>query len=65
MSDGLHETIGEPHGEIEVCHFMWLEFQCDEVQDVGVVDSQNAHIGAPPGAALFDDIGRQIEQAHE
>ncbi len=44
---------------------MRLEFQRDKIQNVGMVNAQDAHIGPSPGAALLDDIGRQIEQAHE
>ena len=47
--DCLHETVGETDGEIEVRHFAGLLLQGDEIQDVGMVDSQDAHVGAPPG----------------
>jgi hypothetical protein len=30
-----------------------------------MVDPQNAHVGAPPCAALFDGLGRDIENTHK
>jgi hypothetical protein len=57
LVDRLHKSVCESHRKIKVCHFMRLQFQRDKIQNVGMVDSQDTHIGAPPGAALFDDIG--------
>ena len=37
----------------------------DELQDVRMVDAQNAHVGAAAGAALLDGLGGGVEQAHE
>lgn len=60
-----HESIRETDREVEVRHFTRLLLQRDEVQDVGVVDPQDAHVGAPPRASLFDDIGGHVKYAHE
>lgn len=60
-----HESIRETDREVEVRHFTRLLLQRDEVQDIGVVDPQDPHVGAPPRASLFDDIGGHVKHAHE
>ncbi|MGC4095867.1 MAG: hypothetical protein QM706_02010 [Nitrospira sp.] len=42
-----------------------LSFQRDEIQHVGMIDSQYAHIRASPGPSWLDDIRGQVEQAQE
>ena len=36
-----------------------------ELEDVGVVHSQDGHVGAAAGAALFDDVGGDVEGSYE
>lgn len=62
---GLHERIGDADGEIEIRHLGRRLFDGYEVENVRVVDTEDAHIRAAPGPALFDDVRREVEQAHE
>ena len=63
--EGLHEGIGDADRQIKIYHLGRCLFESDEVQDVGVVDTEDAHIRAAPGPALLDDVCREVEQAHE
>ena len=65
VCEGLHKGIGDADRQIKIRHLGWRLFECDEVEDVRVVDTQNAHIRAAPGPALFDDVCREVEEAHE
>ena len=42
-----------------------IELDRDELEDVGVVDAEHAHVGAAPRAALLDRLGRDVEHLHE
>ena len=61
---GLHELLGERHRDVEVGEVA-VGLALDEVEDVRVVDAQNAHVGAAARAALLDRLGRLVEHAHE
>ena len=37
--------------------------QVDELQDIGMVHPQDAHVGPRPGAALLHGLGSHIEHA--
>ena len=63
--DRIHETVGQADREIEVRHLSLLLLQRDEVENVRMVDPQDAHIGPASGSPLFDDIGGHVEDAHE
>lgn len=65
LPDSTHETVSESNREIEVRHFMRLLLQGNEIQNVGVVDPQDAHIGTPSRATLLNDVSGQVEQAHK
>ena len=54
--EGPHERIGDADREIEIRHFGRGLFECDEVENVRVVDTEDAHICAAPGSTLFDDV---------
>lgn len=54
--EGLHKGIGDADRQIEIRHLGWRLFESNEVQDVRVVDPEDAHICAPPGSALFNDV---------
>ena len=65
MCEGVHERIGDSDRKIEVRHFGRGLFERDEVEDVRMVDTKDAHICTAPGSALFDDVRRDVEEAHE
>ncbi len=60
-----HERIREADGEIEVDQLLRVLLGGDEVENVRVVDAQYSHVRAAAGAALLDDLGRHVEDAHE
>ena len=62
---GLHEGFGNAYGEVEVVEFAFLLFGPDEFEDVRVIDAQDAHVRAAPGAALLDLLGGGVEDAQE
>ena len=43
----------------------WSALAADEIQDVRVVHPQDAHVGAPPRAALLDRLRGDVEDLHE
>ena len=51
--DGLHEFIGNCHGEIEIADGAVRFFETYKLEYVGMIDAEHAHIGAPPRTALF------------
>ena len=59
---GSHERIGDADGQIEIRHFGGRLFQFDEVENVRVVDTEDAHIRTAPGPALFNDLRREVEK---
>ena len=61
----LHERISDANGQIEIRHLGWRLFECDEVEDIRVINTEDAHIRATSGPALLDDVRREVEQAHE
>ena len=63
--EGLHERIGDTDGKIEVRHLGRRLFQCNEVENVRVVGTEDAHIRAAPGPAMFDEVHREVEEARE
>ena len=62
---GLHELFGEPHGQIEVRELALNLLGVDEVEDIGMVDAENAHVCAAPLAALLNLLSRGVEYAHK
>ncbi len=63
--DGGHEFIGGADGEVEVLQGRAVALGVDEGFDVGVVDAEDAHVGAAPAAALLDVFGGAVEDLHE
>ena len=45
--DRLHERVGHAYGDVEVGDLPFLGLAGDELLDVGMVDAQDAHVGAP------------------
>lgn len=65
LPDSTHETVSESNREIEVRHFMRLLLQGNEIQNVGVVDPQDAHIGTPSRACLMTSVARLNKRIKE
>ena len=65
LAHRAHEVLGQPHRDVEVVEDVLLFLGGDELQDVGVVDPQDAHVGAPPRPALLDRLGGRVEHLHE
>ena len=63
--DPFHKVGVHRDGDVEVDQRLPVFLGADEAQDVGVGDPQDAHIGAPAGAALLDHIGGGVEGADE
>ena len=63
--DGLHESVGDSDGDVEVVQPVVVLLGRDEIQDVRVIDPHDTHVGATAGAALFDGLGGGVEDAHE
>lgn len=61
----FHEGVRDGDAEVEVGEVAFFGFCADEFEDVGVVDAEDAHVGASALAALFDDVGGDVEHAHE
>ena len=59
------------NGSVTATEMLKLVSRCglllarDELEDVRVVDPQDAHVGAPPRAALLDRLGGRVEHGHE
>jgi hypothetical protein len=63
--DGLHERLGNSHGDVEVVQLGIGGLAKDKLHDIRVVDPQDRHIGAAPGAALLDLFRGRVENLHE
>ena len=62
---GHHELLGDPDRDVEVGDVLIVLLAVDEIQDIGMVDPQDTHVGAPAGAALLDRLGGHVEHPHE
>ena len=65
LLDRLHEGFGEADGDVEVGEDGLIPLAHDEIHDIGMVDAQDPHVGAAPGAALLDRLGGGVEDLHE
>src|SRR5439155_10775622 len=63
--DRLHEGVGDGHRDVEVGDLGRVVLAGDELHDVRMIHPEDAHVGAATGPALFDDIGRSVDQAHK
>ncbi len=61
----LHEGFGQPHGKIEIVEFPFFFLGLDEIQNVRMINAQNAHVRAAPRAALLDLLCGGVEDAQE
>ncbi len=62
---GLHERVGDAHGDVEVADLAFFGLATDEIFDVGVIHAQDGHVGAAAGAALRHLAERDIVDAQE
>ena len=60
-----HEACRDADRQVEIAHLRRVFLECDEVQNIRMVDAENAHIGSAPCPALLNDIRGQVEDAHE
>src|SRR5439155_1752669 len=65
LLQGPHEGIGDRHGDVEVRDLGEIVLAGDELEDVRVVDAQDAHVGPATRAALLHHVGGRIVQLHE
>ena len=63
--NSLHEGFRDSHRKIEVVELPIFFFGTDEVQNIRMVHTQDAHIGATSGTSLLDLFGCRIEDAQE
>ena len=63
--DGAHEGVGDADGDVEVGDGVLIGLAGDEIFHVGVVDAQDAHVGAAAGAALGDLAEGVVVDAQE
>ena len=65
--DRLHEDVGDADRDIEVGDLAFFALTGDEILDVGVIDTQNSHVGPAARAALRHLAERAVvglEEAH-
>ncbi len=60
-----HERVRHGDGDVEIRDLREVILAVDEVEDVGVIDAQDTHIGAAARATLLHHVGRCIVQLHE
>ena len=60
---GLHERVGDAHGDVEVGEVA-LVLGVDEALDVRVVAAQHAHLRAAARSRGLDRLARLVEDAH-
>ncbi len=56
-----HEGVGDGDRDVEVRDRRPVELHLDEFLDVGVVDAEDAHVGAAARAALLDGLGGGVD----
>ena len=62
--EGLHEAGGGRDRDVEVGDAT-VQLALDELEDVGVIDLEDPHVGAASGAALLHGLRRAVEHAQE
>ena len=65
LIDGLHELLRHGDGQVKVAEDGALLLGADEPQDIRVVDVKDGHVGPPTCPSLLDDVGGDVEDAHE
>ena len=60
VRDGIHERISDGDRDVEVGDLGRVVLARDELFDIGVIHSQDAHIGAPSSPTLFHDFRRGV-----
>ena len=62
---GVHERLRDPDADVEVRYFLIICLAVDEIDDIRVVDSEDAHVRTAPRSALLDGFRRRVEDLHE
>jgi len=65
LLESIHERLGHTDRDIEVGQLIVILLCRYEFQDVGVINSQNRHVGTPPESSLVDCVGGLVEDSHE
>ena len=60
-----HELLRDPYGEVEIGELAQVLLDVDEIHDIGMVDTHDAHVGTPAEGTLLDRIGRLAKDLHE
>ncbi len=60
-----HELVGHGHRDVEIRDLGDVVLAGDELENIRVVDPQDAHVGAPPRPALLHDLGAGVVERHE
>ena len=63
--NGFHERLGEAYAYVEVGYLLIICLAVDEFYNIGMVDSQHAHVGASSGSPLLHGFSGRIEHLHE
>ncbi len=61
----LHELRGDTHRDVEVRNLGEVFLGGDELEHVGVIDAQDAHVGAATRAPLLYGVGAAVVELHE
>ena len=61
----LHEFFRNADRDVEIGNIRVVRLTVDKLKDVGMVNAQNAHVGAAAGAALLDRLGGHVEHPHK
>ena len=61
----LPAAAQESAGDIEVIQVPVILLTVNELHNIGVINPQNRHVGAPACAPLFDLLGGGIENSHK
>ncbi len=61
----FHEGLSQADGDIEISQYRLIPLGHDEVHDIGMVHSQDAHVGSAAGTALLDGFGGGIKHLHK
>lgn len=57
----VHKRFRQADGQIEVVELILFLLGVDELEDVGVIHTEDAHIGSSPLPALLNLLGGRIE----
>ena len=61
---GIHKSLGNGHRDIKVGDPP-IELGLNELQDIGMINPEDPHIGTPTSPALLDRLGSTVKDAKE